>query len=64
MRSVSIKPHCVAYSTPRSSGKDHNAADEAVNRNLKKEDLLEGTEILGGIHLIHYALECDGMLYF
>ena len=36
----------------------------AVNRNLTKEDLIEGTEILGGIHLIHYALECDGMLYF
>ena len=36
----------------------------AVNRNLKKEDLIEGTEIVGGIHLIHYALECDGMLYF
>jgi predicted peroxiredoxin len=36
----------------------------AVNRNLKKEDLIEGAEILGGIHLIHYALECDGMLFF
>jgi predicted peroxiredoxin len=36
----------------------------AVNRNLTKEDLIEGTEILGGIHLVQYALECDGMLYF
>jgi predicted peroxiredoxin len=36
----------------------------AVNRNLKKEDLLEGTEIVGGIRLITYALEYDGMLYF
>ena len=36
----------------------------AVNRGLKKEDLVEGTQILGGIHLINYALEYDGMLYF
>jgi len=36
----------------------------ANNRNLKKEDLIEGTQILGGIHLINYALEYDGMLYF
>jgi predicted peroxiredoxin len=36
----------------------------AVNRGLKKEDLIEGTVILGGIHLINYALEYDGMLYF
>ena len=36
----------------------------AVNRGLKKEDLVEGTEILGGIHLINYALEYDGMLFF
>jgi len=36
----------------------------AVNRGLKKEDLIEGTQILGGIHLINYALEYDGMLYF
>ena len=36
----------------------------AVNRNLKKEDLIEGTDILGGIHLIQYALEFDGMLCF
>lgn len=36
----------------------------AKNRNLKKEDLIEGAEIAGGIHLIVYALEYDGMLYF
>ncbi len=36
----------------------------AVNRGLKKEDLVEGTRILGGIHLIDYALEYDGMLFF
>jgi predicted peroxiredoxin len=36
----------------------------AVNRGLKKEDLIEGTQILGGVHLINYALEYDGMLFF
>lgn len=36
----------------------------AKNRNLSKEDLIEGTQILGGIHLITYALEYDGMLFF
>ncbi len=36
----------------------------AKNRNLKKEDLIEGGEIAGGIHLIVYAIEYDGMLYF
>ncbi len=36
----------------------------AKNRNLTKEDLIEGTQILGGIHLITYALEYDGMLFF
>jgi predicted peroxiredoxin len=36
----------------------------ARNRNLRKEDLIEGTEIAGGIHLISYALEYDGMLSF
>ena len=36
----------------------------AKNRNLRKEDLIEGTQIVGGIHLITYALEYDGMLYF
>ena len=36
----------------------------AVNRGIKKEDLVDGTQILGGIHLINYALEYDGMLFF
>jgi predicted peroxiredoxin len=36
----------------------------AKNRNLSKQDLIEGTQILGGIHLITYALEYDGMLFF
>ncbi len=36
----------------------------AKNRSLTKEDLIEGTEISGGIHLIIYALEYDGMLSF
>jgi len=36
----------------------------ARTRGLRKEDLIEGTEITGGIHLISYALEYDGMLYF
>ena len=36
----------------------------AVNRNLKQEDLIEGAEIAGGIRLVQYALEYDGMLYF
>lgn len=36
----------------------------ARNRNLRKEDLIEGTEISSGIHLIVYALEYDGMLFF
>ncbi len=36
----------------------------AKNRKLTKEDLIEGTEIAGGIHLITYALEYDGMLFF
>jgi predicted peroxiredoxin len=36
----------------------------AKNRGLTKEDLIEGTQIAGGIHLITYALEYDGMLYF
>jgi predicted peroxiredoxin len=36
----------------------------AKNRNLSKDDLIEGTQILGGIHLITYALEYDGMLFF
>ncbi len=36
----------------------------ARNRNLTKEDLIEGAEIAGGIHLIVYALEYDGVLFF
>ncbi len=36
----------------------------AKNRNLTKEDLIEGTQIVGGIHLITYALEYDGVLSF
>ncbi len=36
----------------------------AKNRGLTKEDLVEGTEIAGGVHLITYALEYDGMLFF
>ena len=36
----------------------------ARNRGLTKEDLIEGTEILGGIHLVLYALEYDGVLSF
>jgi predicted peroxiredoxin len=36
----------------------------AVNRDLTTEDLIAGTEIVDGSHLITYALECDGMLYF
>ena len=36
----------------------------ARNRNIMKEDLVQGAQIVGGIHLITYALEYDGMLYF
>jgi predicted peroxiredoxin len=36
----------------------------AKNRGLTKDDLIDGTQIAGGIHLITYALEYDGMLYF
>ncbi len=36
----------------------------AKNRNLTKDILIDGTEIAGGIHLIIYALEYDGMLFF
>ena len=36
----------------------------ARNRNLTKDVLIEGTEIAGGIQLIMYALEYDGMLSF
>ena len=36
----------------------------AQNQDIRKEDLVEGAEIVGGIHLITYALEFDGMLFF
>lgn len=36
----------------------------AKNRGLAKGDLIDGAQIVGGIHLITYALEYDGMLYF
>jgi predicted peroxiredoxin len=36
----------------------------AKNRGLTKDDLIDGAQIAGGIHLIIYALEYDGMLYF
>ncbi|HXX81468.1 MAG TPA: DsrE family protein [Thermodesulfovibrionales bacterium] len=36
----------------------------AINRNLTRKDLIEGTEIVDGSYLISYALEYDGMLYF
>lgn len=36
----------------------------AINRNLSKQNLIEGTEIVDGSYLITYALEYDGMLYF
>ncbi len=36
----------------------------AQNRGLRQEDLIEGVEIAGGIRLITYALEYDGMLSF
>ena len=36
----------------------------AENQDIRKEDLVEGAEIIGGIQLITYALEFDGMLFF
>ena len=36
----------------------------AMNRNLTGKDLIDGVEIAGGIHLIVYALEYDGVLFF
>lgn len=36
----------------------------AKNRGLTGADLIEGTEIAGGIHLVLYALEYDGVLSF
>ncbi len=49
----------------REAGVRFQLCDQAArNRNLRKEDLIEGTEIAGGIHLIVYALEYDGVLFF
>lgn len=49
----------------REAGVKFQLCDQAArNRNLKKEDLIEGAEITGGIHLIVYALEYDGVLFF
>ncbi len=36
----------------------------AKNQSIRKEDLVEGAEIAGGIHLISYALDFDGMHFF
>jgi predicted peroxiredoxin len=36
----------------------------AQNQGIRKEDLVEGAEIVGGVNLITYALEFDGMLFF
>jgi predicted peroxiredoxin len=36
----------------------------AKNRNIKKENLIDGVEIVDGSHLITYALEYNGMLFF
>jgi len=36
----------------------------AQNRNLRKEDLIDGAEIVSGLNLVLYALEYDGMLFF
>ena len=36
----------------------------AQNQGIRQEDLVDGTEVVGGIHLITYALEFDGMLFF
>ena len=36
----------------------------AQNQGIKKEDLVEGAEIVGGIQLIAYAMDYDGMLFF
>jgi predicted peroxiredoxin len=49
----------------REAGVKFQLCDQAArNRNLTKEDLIEGAQIAGGIHLIVYALEYDGMLCF
>jgi len=36
----------------------------AQNQGIRKEELVEGAEIVGGINLISYALDFDGMLFF
>ena len=36
----------------------------AQNQGIRREDLVEGAEIVGGINLISYALDFDGMLFF
>lgn len=36
----------------------------AKNRNIQKEDLIEGAEIVDGSHLIDYVLNYDGVLSF
>lgn len=36
----------------------------AKNRNLRKEDLIDGAAIVSGLNLVRYALEYDGMLFF
>ncbi len=36
----------------------------AKNRNLRKEQLVDGVEIVGGLNLVLYALEYNGMLFF
>ena len=36
----------------------------AINKGIREEDLIEGAEIVGGMLLIHHALNCDGMLCF
>lgn len=36
----------------------------AQNQSIMRKDLVEGAEISGGINLITYALEFDGMLFF
>jgi predicted peroxiredoxin len=52
-------------SEAREAGVKFQLCDQAArNRGLTKEDLIEGTEIASGIHLIVYALEYDGMLFF
>jgi len=49
----------------RAAGVRFQLCGEAARiRNVTQEDLVEGTEITGGIQLITYALEYDGMLFF